>query len=67
VFRKGRTLEARAAELLERRWPRRRRWLSVVEGPDAGRELSLGPSTVRIGTAPGLQLRLSDPGRELGA
>ena len=35
--------------------------LSVVEGPDAGRELPLGPSTVRIGTAPGLQLRLSDP------
>ena len=35
--------------------------LSVVEGPDAGRALALGPTTLRIGTAAGSHLRLSDP------
>ncbi len=35
--------------------------LVVVDGPDRGTRLALGPGTTHIGTAPGNQLRLTDP------
>jgi len=35
--------------------------LVVLEGPDSGVRVSLGPITLRVGTASGSQLRLSDP------
>jgi DNA-binding NtrC family response regulator len=35
--------------------------LFVVDGPDRGARLTLGPGTTRIGTAPGNDLRLTDP------
>lgn len=35
--------------------------LVVLEGPDSGARVALGPVTLRIGTGSGSQLRLSDP------
>ena len=41
--------------------PPRHCQLLVVEGPDAGRAVTLGPAPVRVGTREGCGLRLTDP------